>query len=310
MTHSEESVLDALDQVIKCVVNVSTVRIYKDMFYRPVPVEGMGSGIIIDADGYILTNKHVISDAEEIRVTFTDGNMNKGNVIGTSAINDIAIIKVKEKKLPVPTLGELKNMRIGQKVYAIGNPFGLAGGPTVTSGVISSLNRSIKTKEGMVTNLLQTDAAINPGNSGGPLVDSKGNVIAINTAIIPFAQGIGFAIPINLAKKLANEIITYGKVSTPWLGIEGVSITPEIASYYDLPTKQGVLITKVIQASPAKQTGLSPKDILLRLDAQQIRTFETLQDEIKKRTAGDVVEIQILRDNKKLSLKAKLKRVP
>ncbi|NIQ06615.1 MAG: PDZ domain-containing protein [Candidatus Korarchaeota archaeon] len=195
-------------------------------------------------------------------------------------------------------------------MYAIGNPFGLAGGPTVTSGVISSLNRSIKTERGMLTNLVQTDAAINPGNSGGPLVDINGNVIAINTAIIPFAQGIGFAIPIDSAKHWVNEIITYGTVTTPWLGIEGVSMTSQLASYYDLPITEGVLITKVIQDSPAEHTGLSSGDILLRLAEKPIHSVEALQNEIQKRKPGETVEIQILRENSRISLNAELKKLP
>jgi len=201
-------------------------------------------------------------------------------------------------------------LRVGQRVFAIGNPFGLAGGPTVTSGVISALNRSIESPRGMIENLVQTDAAINPGNSGGPLVDIKGKVVAINTAIIPFAQGIGFAIPINSAKKCTNEIIAHGSMIRPWLGVSGLTVTREVASYYGLPIDKGVLVTRVIPGSPADNAGIVPGDTVLEFAGKTTNSIEELVEEIQKRKAGEKVEMLILRNSKRWIVEAVLEKTP
>ena len=193
----EKAVLDVLEKVSKSVVNISTVKLVHHMFYQAVPVKGMGSGTIVDSQGYILTNNHVIHGAERITVTLWNGEVLQGKLIGACTVHDIAVVKVDKEDLTAAGLGDSNELRVGQRVYAIGNPFGLAGGPTVTSGVVSAVNRTIESESEMLENLVQTDAAINPGNSGGPLVSPDGKVVAINTAIIPYAQGIGFAIPIN-----------------------------------------------------------------------------------------------------------------
>jgi serine protease Do len=193
----EKVVLDIVERVTKSVVNISTVKLVHRMFYQTVPVEGMGSGTIIDPNGYILTNNHVVGGAEKIDVVLWNGEVLQGKLVTSCTVHDTAVVKVERKELPVAELGDSDKLRVGQRVYAIGNPFGLSGGPSVTSGVISAVSRTIDSQRGFLENLVQTDAAINPGNSGGPLVDLEGKVVAMNTAIIPFAQGIGFAIPIN-----------------------------------------------------------------------------------------------------------------
>ena len=186
--YNEKAVLDILEKVSKSVVNISTIKLVQSMFYRAVPVKGMGSGTIIDPKGYILTNNHVIKGARKIAVTLWNGEVLEGKLVGACNIHDIAVVKVDKENLPAAELGDSDKLRVGQRVYAIGNPFGLAGGPTITSGVISAVNRTIESRGGLLENLVQTDAAINPGNSGGPLVDLEGKVVAINTAIIPFAH--------------------------------------------------------------------------------------------------------------------------
>ncbi|MGQ9461043.1 MAG: S1C family serine protease [Candidatus Bathyarchaeaceae archaeon] len=308
--YDEASVLEVLDKVSRSVVNVSTIKILHHMFYRAVPVKGIGSGTIIDPEGQILTNNHVVTGAEKIGVTLTDGRVLEGRVIGTCSTHDMAIVRVKEQKLPTAELGDSDKLRVGQRVFAIGNPFGLAGGPTVTSGVISALNRSIESPEGVIENLVQTDAAINPGNSGGPLVDIHGKVIAVNTAIIPFAHGIGFAIPINSAKKCANEIIAHGSMIRPWLGVSGLTVTGEVASYYGLPIDRGVLVTRVMQGSPADNAGIVPGDIIIEFTGKPINNIEKLVEEIQKRKAGERVEIVILRNSRKWIAEAVLERTP
>lgn len=309
-SYDEASVLEVLDKVSRSVVNVSTIKLLHHIFYRAVPVKGMGSGTIIDPEGQILTNNHVVAGAEKIGVTLTDGRVLEGRVIGTCSTHDVAIIKVKEENLPAAKLGDSDKLRVGQRVFAIGNPFGLAGGPTVTSGVISALNRSIDSQRGMIENLVQTDAAINPGNSGGPLVDMHGRVVAINTAIIPFAQGIGFAIPINSAKKCTNEIIVHGSMIRPWLGVSGLTVTREVASYYGLPVDRGVLVTRVIPESPADHAEIVAGDVVLKFAGADTNSIERLVKEIQKRKAGEKVEILILRDSKRWVVEAVLERTP
>jgi S1-C subfamily serine protease len=306
----EKEVLDILERVSKSVVNISTIKIFHHLFYQAVPVEGIGSGTIIDPKGYILTNNHVIGGAEKIDVTLWNGEVLEGKIIGSCAAHDMAVVKVNTKDLPAAEFGDSDKLRIGQRVYAIGNPFGLAGGPTVTSGVISAVNRTIDSRGGLLENLVQTDAAINPGNSGGPLVDLEGKVIAINTAIIPFAHGIGFAIPINLAKKCTNEIITNGISARPWLGIVGLSITGELARYYDLPLEYGVLVTRVAEDSPASSVGIAAGDIILRMDGKSIYRIEDLLHEIHSRKIGETVEIAVFRRGREYRFKVTLSKMP
>jgi S1-C subfamily serine protease len=291
----EKTVLDLLEKVSRSVVNISTVKLVKRMFYQPIPVEGMGSGTIIDSKGFVLTNNHVVGGAEKIGVTLRSGEVVEGTIVGACSVHDTAIVKVKKEDLPVAALGDSDNLRVGQRVYAIGNPFGLAGGPTITSGVISATKRTIESQRGLVENLVQTDAAINPGNSGGPLVDLEGKVVAINTAIIPYAQGIGFAIPINTAKTCTGDMVRNGISERPLLGILGLSLNQEISRYYSLPIERGVLVTKVTDGSPAQTAGMIMGDIILEMDGVAINTIEDLLSEIHKRKVGDRVRITVFR---------------
>ncbi|MEM2987757.1 MAG: trypsin-like peptidase domain-containing protein [Candidatus Bathyarchaeia archaeon] len=308
--NDESRVLDVLEKVSKCVVNISTIRLIQDIFYQVFPVKGMGSGTIIDSEGHILTNNHVVQGAERIAVTLWNGEVLNGRLLGTCTIHDIAVVKVDRKGLPYAELGDSDKLRIGQRVYAIGNPFGLAGGPTITSGVISALNRTIESKNELLENLVQTDAAINPGNSGGPLVDVSGKVVAINTAIIPYAHGIGFAIPINSAKKCATEIVTKGVHARPWLGIMGLSLTREISRYYGIPVDEGVLVTRVVKGSPAHDAGILAGDIILALDGAPITRIEKLLGEIHKKRAGEKVSLTVFRDRFEYSIEVVLAEAP
>ena len=308
--YDEKAVLDILEKVSKSVVNISTIKLVQSMFYRVVPVKGMGSGTIIDPKGYILTNNHVIKGARKIAVTLWNGEVLDGKLVGACNIHDIAVVKVDKENLPAAELGDSDKLRVGQRVYAIGNPFGLAGGPTITSGVISAVNRTIESRGGLLENLVQTDAAINPGNSGGPLVDLEGKVVAINTAIIPFAHGIGFAIPINTAKKCSVEIIQNRIVERPWIGIIGLSITPEISRYYDLPVERGVLVTKVLKGSPAEQAGMMTGDIILRINGTLIYQIEDLLREIHKRKAGEKITVIAIRREIQRKFELVLSKMP
>jgi serine protease Do len=309
-SRDEKNVLDIIEKASKSVVNISTIKLVHNMFYQAVPVAGMGSGTIIDPKGLILTNNHVVGGAEKTSVTLWNNEVLEGTIVGSCAIHDIAVVKVNRQNLQAAELGDSDKLRVGQAVYAIGNPFGLAGGPSVTSGVISAINRTIESQRGLIENLVQTDAAINPGNSGGPLVDLEGKVVAISTAIIPFAQGIGFAIPINSAKKCANSIVNEGITRRPWLGIIGLSITQEIARYYGLPVNHGVLVTKVAEGSPAKDAEMADGDIILEIDDLETKRIEDLVNEIHKRKIGDKIKIFALRNGREHFFELKLSETP
>jgi S1-C subfamily serine protease len=310
MSYDENEVLDIIEKVSKSVVNISTLKLIHNIFYQAVPVGGMGSGTILDSNGLILTNNHVVGGAQKINVTLWNNEILAGTIVGSCAVHDIAVVKVNGKNLQAAELGDSEKIRVGQRVYAIGNPFGLAGGPSVTSGVISAINRTIESEKGLIENLVQTDASINPGNSGGPLVDVKGEVIAINAAIIPYAQGIGFAIPINSAKTCTNDIVTEGVTKRPWLGIVGLSLTAEIARYYGLPVDRGVLVTRIAEGSPAEAAEMAEGDIILEISGVESNRIEDLANEIRKRKIGEIVRIFALRDRKEHFFELKLSEAP
>jgi serine protease Do len=310
VSFDESAVLEVVEKVSKAVVNVNTVRVLHDYFYQVVPVQGMGSGVIVDSKGYIMTNNHVIQGAEKIDATLASGEVLHGKLVGACGSDDVAVIKVDGDGLPTAELGDSDELRVGQTVFAIGNPFGLAGGPTVTKGVISAVNRSIRSERGLIENLVQTDASINPGNSGGPLVDTRGKVVAINTAIVPFAQGIGFAIPVNTAKRCSTEIITHGRVMRPWLGVSGLSVTPEIASYYSLPTEKGALIAEVTPGSPAEEAEMRRGDIIIGFGDKAVNGIEDLVREIQKRKVGEKARVLLLRGSEKWMADVRLGRTP
>jgi S1-C subfamily serine protease len=280
------------------------------MFYQAVPVEGMGSGTITDPKGYILTNNHVVGGADKITVTLWNGEVLEGKLVGSCSVHDTAVVKVRKEGLPAAELGDSDKLRVGQRVYAIGNPFGLAGGPTVTSGVVSAVNRTIEAQRGLLENLVQTDAAINPGNSGGPLVNLEGEVVAINTAIIPFAQGIGFAIPVNSAKACTGEMITTGVSERPWLGVIGLSLTDGIARYYNLPVDRGVLVSKVVEDSPADRSGIVAGDIILRLDSAPVYHIEDLLREMHLKKIGGKARLVVYRRGHEQTFEVALSKMP
>jgi serine protease Do len=298
----EDVLISAVEKVSKSVVNIASVRMLQDQMFRIFPVEGVGSGIIIDEKGYILTNNHVIDDAERLKVTLPDGKVLRGKVVGSDETTDLAVLKVEsEQSLPATQLGNSDNLKTGQIVIAIGNPFGLTGGPTVSAGIVSSLNRSIQTRSG-VLELIQTDAAINPGNSGGPLVNTKGEVVAINTANMPYAQGIGFAVPINTAKSILKELIETGKVTRPWIGVASMKVTPQLARYYGLPVIDGALIARVEPYSPADDAGLRKGDIIEEIDGNTIKDPSEIASYVRKKQINDRLTVTINRYGRQFQL--------
>src|SRR5437867_2049789 len=303
----EDLIIEAVEKVGKSVVNIASVRMVQDQLFRVFPIEGVGSGIIIDSKGFILTNNHVVDKANNLRVTLKDGNIFNGKVIGTDEISDLAIVKVDSTEaLPQAQLGNSDHLRIGQIVIAIGNPFGLAGGPTVTAGIVSALNRSLQFESGALE-LIQTDAAINPGNSGGPLVNTSGEIIGINTAKMPYAQGIGFAVPINTAKEIMKELIENGRlINRPWIGISAIRITRQLAQYYKLPTNEGVLIAQIESQSPADYADLRKGDIIEAIDGKKITGPSQMSSDIRKRRINEKIVITINRYGRRYDCQVQL----
>ena len=312
----EDLIANAAERVSTSTVNIASVKMVQDQLFRIFPVEGVGSGVIIDQNGYILTNNHVIDDAKRLKVTLTDGQMLNGKVVGKDEITDLAVVKAEgistdeSDVLPYAHLGNSDDLKIGQVVIAIGNPFGLTGGPTVTAGIISSLNRNIQFENGMLE-LIQTDAAINPGNSGGPLVNTKGEVIAINTAKMPYAHGIGFAVPINIAKSIMNELIQNGRVTNrPWIGIASIKITKQLAHYYQLPVVDGVLIAQVEPYSPADDAGLRKGDIIEEIDSNRINDPSQVSSQVRKKHVRDQILMVVNRYGRRFDVPLQLQARP
>jgi len=295
---NEKDVTAAIQKVSPAVVTVATLRVIRENFYDTIPLRGLGSGIIFDSNGGILTNHHIVEDASRVEVVTTEGKKFKGEVLGSDAMSDIAVVRVDGEDLPKVKLGDSDNLVVGQIAIAIGNPYGfLLPGPTATVGVVSALKRHIHIEDHMYEDLIQTDAAINTGNSGGPLVDSTGSVIGVNTANIPFAQGIGFAIPINTARGIAKEILQNGRVVRPYLGISGITLNRAIAESYDIPSENGVLVVKVGRGSPANQGGVSAGDVILEADKKPLKSWEELQHSVQNKKVGENIELSIGRNN-------------
>ncbi len=295
----QDAIVSAVAKIKPSVVSVSTVRLYYGLLFAPIPVKGVGSGIVLSDDGYILTNTHVVYGARDITVTFTDGSVSKGRLVGSCKIHDIAVIKVERERLHPADFDDTSRLKVGMIVLAVGNPYGLTGGPTVTLGVVSALGRSIKTEYGIMRGLIQTDAAINPGNSGGPLINLDGKVVGVNTALIPFAHGIGFAIPSEDAVRCAGDIVKYGKHITSWLGLAGITVKPEMSRYYGLHVSRGVLVSRVFPGSPASKAGLREGDIITRVDGEPLNSAEDLQSMVKLRKAGETLRLEIYRNGVK-----------
>ena len=305
----ESVVIDVVKQVRPAVVNINTESQVQTMF-GVFPQQGAGSGVIVRPDGYIVTNNHVVQGATTIKVTLTGGKTLTGRIVGRDPLADLAVIKVDTKdSLPAARLGPSGSLQVGQLAIAIGNPFGL--GSTVTTGVVSALNRNIELPNLVVENLIQTSAAINPGNSGGALVDSSGAVIGINTAIIPNAQGIGFAIPSDVARVEMEQLIAAGRVVRPWIGvIYGGEVDPQSARAYNLGTDHGVVVREVDPNGPAARAGVHPHDIITAVNADRVESWNDFVRDVVTKKIGDVVKLTIMRDGATRTLSVTLAERP
>jgi len=288
------------------VVGITTVQIQRQFIWER-EVEGIGSGVIVDSNGYILTNSHVIADgqAKSINVLFENGDTLPGKVLWNDSTLDIAILKVDAKGLQEAELGDSDSLEVGQLAVAIGNPLGLDFQRTVTSGVISGLNRSIRIDEyNIMENLIQTDASINPGNSGGPLLNAKGQVIGINTAKVQTGEGLGFAIPINSIKPIIEEVINTGSFETAYMGIYGYEVEAyERQVGIDLGVDSGVVILEVVSGSPAYRAGLQPLDVIISIDNQPIENMSQLKRTLYKYKPGDRATITFIRNGSRKQTK-------
>ena len=266
------------------------------------PQVGLGSGVIVSADGYVLTNNHVVDGADEIDVTLNDGRHARGKVIGTDPDTDLAVLKIELDKLPVIVLGNSDALQIGDQVLAIGNPFGV--GQTVTSGIVSALGRN-QLGINMFENFIQTDAAINPGNSGGALVDVNGNLEGINTAIYSRSggsMGIGFAIPVSMAKQVLSDIVTEGKVTRGWIGVEPNDLSPELAETFGVKANAGVIITGVLQNGPAAKAGIRPGDVITQVGDRKIDNVQELLTAVAGLRPGSDARFALQRGSDKMEL--------
>src|SRR5215472_822105 len=319
----EQNNIDVYHRVIPSVVNITSRTVAYDLFFGAVPEEGQGSGFIIDNQGHVLTNYHVVGDSSQVEVTLHNKKTYKAAVIGRDRSHDLAVVQIKAPDLVPAVLGESKNLQVGQKVFAIGNPFGLAG--TMTRGIISSL-RPIRSPEGAyIEEAIQTDAAINPGNSGGPLLNSHGEVIGINSMIATGGSnqsaGIGFAIPINTAKAVLGDLITLGSVRRPSLGIVSLPIGPELAQEMGLPADYGILIVRVVPGGAAERAGLRGGneraylgatpimiggDLIVAINGDAIGDQQDLANAMNKHRAGDSVTVTIYRGRRKMNVPVEL----
>lgn len=301
----------AVEEVRPAVVFLSVQIQSSGSFGMPEEQQGVGSGVIFDQEGHILTNNHVIEGATTIDVVLPDGRSFEGTVLGRSPERDLALVEIDtDEELPVADLGVSEDLRIGQSVVAIGNALGLPGGPTVTTGVVSALGRTIEAGQGNppMENLIQTDAAINPGNSGGPLINLSGEVIGVNTARIQQAEGIGFAVSIDTASQFISQVVE--QEPQPFIGITGLDLSPAIAQQYQLPIDTGVLVVDIAPNSPAQQGELTVGDILIGLNGEEVATSQDLQRVLEIYQPGDEVTLLINRDGNEIEVPLTLGESP
>jgi serine protease Do len=295
----ESAYTQAVERAGASTVSISVAGAFHNPPFRSYPRRGIGSGVVMDKEGRILTNAHTIAGAERILVGLGDGRVLGGRVLGADEDTDIAVVKVEGDHLTPAEFGDSDRLKVGQPVLAIGNPLGLPGGPTVTSGVVSSLHRNIQLGDGDGLRVIQTDAAVNPGSSGGPLIDLQGRVIALNAATIPYAEGIGFAVPINAARDIAAQIIAHGKAQRAWLGVVGYDVDRRLAHYYQLPVSQGVFLVELSEGGPAGAAGLQVGDVLTSLDGRPLTGVSDLVEALRGKKIGEAVEIGYERQGSK-----------
>ncbi len=317
-TRDEDINIRIYDELGPGVVNVTSTTLERNFWFDVIPRRGVGSGVVIDRKGRIVTNFHVVQEASRIEVTLYDKSSYEAKVLGTDRFNDLVILEIDcpaEKLHPIK-LGSSDNLKVGQKVLAIGNPFGFEH--TLTTGIISSLGRSLRTDSGVIENVIQSDAAINPGNSGGPLLNTQGELIGINTAIYSRSgesAGIGFAVPVNMLRRIVPDLVSFGYVRRPWFGVQGRALTPRLASALNLPVQEGLLIERVEEGSSSDQAGLRGGrrrvllgnffliiggDILVSLDGRPVGSHDDLVRLLADKRPGDRIGAGFYRGDRRI----------
>jgi len=327
LTADENNNIEIYKLARPATANITSVVYREDFFFQVYPQEGTGSGFVVKPDGLILTNNHVVTGSQQLTVTLVgDKKQYKARVLGTDPRNDLALVRIQaDHQLPFLKLGDSDGLQVGQKVLAIGNPFGLGG--TLTTGIVSALGRSLQPQEGRrLEDMIQTDAAINPGNSGGPLLDSHGSVVGINTAIYGQGNiGIGFALPINRAKAMLDEFQAKGRVTQPYLGIQTMYISGDMADELGLPNEGGLLIQRVDGSSPAADAGLRGQvrraivgvyqigiggDFIIAVDGKPVESTDSLQHVLNRKRVGDSMELTVYRNGRTQRLAVKVGEAP
>ena len=329
LTDDEINSIQIYERANKAVVFVTTVTVQYTWFYQAVPQEGTGSGVIIDPEGHVLTNYHVISGADKISITLSDGTITDAKVTGSDPENDLAVVQFNPRGRSLTTIpfGDSAALRVGMKVLAIGNPFGLDR--TLTQGIVSGLARPLQTESGfLIRETIQTDAAINPGNSGGPLLNSRGELVGINSAIKSpsgASAGVGFAIPVNTAKRIAEELIRYGVVRRGWIDIDPIQLFPQLVDYFSLPVQKGILVNTA--GGSAQQAGLrggdqskavrsgrtiiyAGGDIITEVNGQKVEELTDLYNALESTKPGEVVVVKVMRGTQTRTFKVKLVEAP
>ena len=315
-TQGATDVASIAKKITPSIVNIDVKTSSRGMpYYSNSEQEGTGSGVIYSSDGYIVTNNHVVAGASSITVTLASGEEVKATTVGTDPENDVAVVKINKTGLPALALGDSDSLVVGQMVVAVGSPLGFE--QTVTSGIVSALHRNVTASSSgsstVLTDLVQTDAPINPGNSGGALCDGSGALIGINTLIASQSggsEGIGFSIPVNTVKQVANDIIAGRKVSHPHIGVQGQSVSTEIAAQYGLPVNEGAYVTYVASGSPAQKAGIKTGDIIVAADGQPVKTVDTLMAAIKKKSVGQKINLTYYSGNDKKSVDVSIEEKP
>lgn len=305
---SDEELLDAYSRAVVGVVEhvgpaVVSIGVKKQTSVSPFGGEGAGSGLIFAPDGFILTNNHVVENASQVQVRMADGNEYSAQVVGTDPATDLAIVRAATSGLPTAELGNSDALRVGQLVIAIGNPFGFQS--TVSTGVISALGRALRGHTGrLIENVIQTDVALNPGNSGGPLVDTRGRVVGVNTAMVAMAQGISFAIPVNTAKWVVSELVAHGKVRRAYLGLAGQTrpVTRQIQRYFELETASAVQVVSVEEEGPARRAGLRERDLIVALNGRHVTSVDDIHHLLATQSPNSVIALTILRNGERREL--------
>ncbi len=306
----QEEITDAVSKIRDGVVMIRNKKFQADRYGEVFPVMGAGSGIVLSSSGYIVTNNHVVQESQELEVTTRDGDTFEAEIVGNDPATDVALIKINAKGLVPCELGNSEDLKVGQFVLAVGNALGLPGDPSVSLGVISALERPMPWADFIFEGLIQTDAAINPGNSGGPLSTLDGKIIGMNTAIIAFARGVGFAIPSMTIKRVMEQILEYGRVVRPWLGISGSTITSDMQTRFWTRGVKGVVVARISRESPAFEAGLRPWDIITGINGESITDMKSLLERLSRIGIGDVIALDFLREGRKLRTKITIREMP